>query len=163
MPCRDNLTTKEQSMDGQKRVLMGVGNPLKGDDGVGPYLADSLQHPEWVTINCGTVPGNYTSIVKRNSPQLLVVVDAAKMGLEPGKYRILPTDRVEGMITSTHNLPLTATMEYLSDYVENEILFIGIEPKSLDYTTHLTEEVLCGAKQLKELLLEGSFSELKEI
>ena len=55
-------------------VLLGIGNPLHADDGAGPKLADMLAGTPGVTaFNCGTAPENFTGLVRRLDPDLLIL------------------------------------------------------------------------------------------
>jgi len=82
----------------KKYILLGIGNELRGDDGIGPYVADNLFDDDWLVLNCGTAPGNFTQVVKRHKPELVVMVDAAEMGLQPGQYRRLSLQATHGSI-----------------------------------------------------------------
>ena len=65
-----------------------IGNATGGDDAVGPYIARQLKKTEVQAINCETVPENYTSVVKKQNPEVLIIIDAVEMGLLPGDIRI---------------------------------------------------------------------------
>ena len=47
-------------------LVMCIGNRYGGDDVIGPYITDKLlqEKSDLVVLNCGTVPENFTSIVK---------------------------------------------------------------------------------------------------
>lgn len=141
---------------------MGVGNELKGDDGVGPYIAEKIDHPRWLPLNCATVPGNFTSVVKRHNPELLILVDAAKMGLKPGQFRRIPKKSTDQTFVSTHTVPLSATLNYLENHA-GRIILIGIEAKTLEHSSRLSPEVKEGANKLIKILLEGEISEIKKL
>ncbi|KQC08673.1 MAG: hypothetical protein APR55_11305 [Methanolinea sp. SDB] len=111
-------------------MVLGIGNTLNGDDGVGCYVARHLEKTGWISLDCGTVPENFTGIVRRERPDLLVLVDAADMHLPPGEYRIIPGNLIEEVGTGTHALPLSHLIDFLAP-VAGEILFIGIQPGSL--------------------------------
>ena len=53
-------------------ILWGTGNPLFGDDGVGPFVAQYLQKKEMehpiCAINCETTPENYIGDLQRRHP-----------------------------------------------------------------------------------------------
>ena len=71
-------------------VVLGVGNSLHGDDGAGPAVAAgvaALGLPGIAAYDCGTAPENFTGVVRRAGPDLLVIVDAAEMGLQAGSVR----------------------------------------------------------------------------
>lgn len=113
-------------------LIMCIGNIDGGDDAIGPYIADKLMQEEGdlVVLNCGTVPENFTSVVKQHNPKNLIIVDAVEMGLDAGEIRIVPKDKIGVMHISTHGIPISVLISYLEQYVE-KIYFIGIQPKSV--------------------------------
>ena len=108
---------------------MCIGNRNGGDDAVGPYIAEKLKD-NFTVLDCGTVPENYTSIVKKQNPKNLVIIDAVEMELKPGEIRIVPKEKIGVMHISTHGIPISVLMNYLEQYVKN-IVFIGIQPKTM--------------------------------
>jgi hydrogenase 3 maturation protease len=113
-------------------LIMCIGNIDGGDDAIGPYIADKLMQEEGdlVVLNCGTVPENFTSVVKQHNPKNLIIVDAVEMGLSSGDIRIVPKEKIGVMHISTHGIPISVLINYLEQYVEN-IIFIGIQPKCM--------------------------------
>lgn len=113
-------------------LIMCIGNIDGGDDAIGPYIADKLMQEEGdlVVLNCGTVPENFTSVVKKHNPKNLIIVDAVEMGLDAGEIRIVPKEKIGVMHISTHGIPISVLISYLEQYVE-KIYFIGIQPKSM--------------------------------
>ena len=59
-------------------VFVGVGNRLRGDDGIGPVLIDMLRGRVAHAIDAGIRPENYTSAIKRLKPAVIVFIDAVK-------------------------------------------------------------------------------------
>jgi len=108
---------------------MCIGNRDGGDDAVGPYMVDRLKDDLFV-IDCGIVPENYTGIVKKHSPNNLIIIDAVDMELTPGEIRIIPKGKIGVMTISTHSIPISVLIEYLEQYVEN-IIFIDVQPKNM--------------------------------
>jgi hydrogenase 3 maturation protease len=113
-------------------LIMCIGNIDGGDDAIGPYIADKLMQEEGdlVVLNCGTVPENFTSVVKQHNPKNLIIVDAVEMGLDAGEIRIVPKEKIGVMHISTHGIPISVLISYLEQYVE-KIYFIGIQPKNM--------------------------------
>jgi hydrogenase 3 maturation protease len=134
-------------------MLLGIGNSLNGDDGVGCYIAQNLDTEGWISMDCGTVPENFTGLVRRNTPDLLVLVDAADMHLSPGEYRIIPHDLIEEVGTGTHALPLSHLINFISPDV-GDIVFIGIQPESLVTGDWLSERVKNSADEIIRILGE---------
>jgi len=138
-----------------KRVLLGVGNHLSRDDGVGPAVARAMDGVDgWMTIDCGIALENASGIVAREEPDLLVIVDAAQMGLPPGSIRRLPIESTDRMLASTHGLPLSFVIERIGAAVQETVL-IGIEPGDLTFGEGISEPVSKAADALAEILRGG--------
>lgn len=133
---------------------MGVGNELLGDDGVGPWIAKRIDGlKEWVGLDGGTAPENFTSLIRKEKPDLLVIVDATDMGLPPGEIRIIPEEKLPKLTYfSTHTLSLGFLIESLKGDIPN-ILFIGVQPKVVALGCTLSKEILTSAKRLLDLLI----------
>lgn len=72
--------------------IIGIGNELRGDDGVGPALAARLQDGPLCGIaavyNLGSDAFAVPGLVKEH--RLNVIIDSLPPGPEPGKVRIIP-------------------------------------------------------------------------
>ncbi len=147
-------------MDAPKNFLMGVGNKLRGDDGVGVFIAENFTDPNWFVCNCTTVPENYTSVVKKYNPEILVMVDAAQMNLSPGAFRRIASEQIQDVGLGTHAMSLSVTMNYLKPVVKKEIVFIGIQPKEVEDRQGLSEEMLVAAQKVMIHLRNASFEQM---
>ncbi|MGL4669992.1 MAG: hypothetical protein ACRCVG_05285 [Methanobacteriaceae archaeon] len=74
----------------QKLLILGIGHPLRSDDGLGPFFADNLSDyiknninknvsNNLVIINAGSVPENFTGKIKNEAPSHIIIVDAVKI------------------------------------------------------------------------------------
>ncbi len=145
----------------KKWVLLGIGNELNGDDGVGPYCANNLEHPDWHTIDCATAPENFTGAVGKLSPKGIIIVDAALMGLHPGSIRIITENTIAEVGFSTH----TISLEYLIRFLKDECpdcpaTLIGVEPKSKTIGDPLSKEALLAAHSLIDALKKHSWQNI---
>lgn len=138
---------------------MCIGNRDGGDDAVGPFVADKLKD-DFTVLNCGTVPENYTSLVKRHKPKNLIIIDAVEMGLKPGEIRIVPKEKIGVMHISTHGIPISVLMGYLERYVEN-IIFIGIQPKVM--SGKLTDLVKKSGQKLVEIIKNNHLEHIETL
>jgi hydrogenase 3 maturation protease len=110
-------------------VILCIGNKYGGDDGIGPYIAKNLLNKKkdnFYVIDSGTNPENYTSIIKKLNPKILIIIDAVQMDLKPGDIRIIDKEKIGVMHLSTHNIPISLLINYLENYVK-KIIFIGIQ------------------------------------
>jgi len=137
------------------KTLIGVGNPLGRDDGVGVYVAQALAGVSgWRTIPAGLALENALGLVERERPELLVIVDAADMGLPPGSFRRLPLAQADGMLGSSHALPLGLLAGIIQRAVR-EVVLVGVQPADLSLGEGLSPEVKKGADELISLLRAG--------
>jgi len=146
-----------------KTVIMCIGNRDGGDDTVGPYIAEKLEkdiNNDLAVINCGTIPENYTSVVKGHNPSELVIIDAADMGLRSGEIRIVPKEKIGVMHISTHGIPVSVLINYLEQYVDS-IVFIGVQPKNM--SGYMSKEVRDSGNLLVELVKKHDFSSIKTL
>ena len=139
-------------------LIMCIGNSDGGDDAVGPYIADKLQGSDFLVLNCGTTPENYTGVVKQHNPENLVIIDAIDMNLKPGAIRIVPKNKIGVFTVSTHGIPLSVLMNYLEQSVKN-IMLIGIQPQTM--SGEISSIVKQNANQLIELIKNQDFKKIK--
>ena len=159
----DGLSSQGQESCSEKKkdhILMGLGNIWRGDDGVGCFIAQNFKSDDWLVLDCGTVPENFTSIVSKTRPKYLVIVDAAEMNLEPGQFRVIPPERIDQLYITTHNIPLSYLISYLDKWVE-KIILIGIQPKKIDDFNRISKELKDSMKKIIRILEEKRFHSLK--
>lgn len=149
---RDFLT------DYEKLIILGVGNELKCDDGVGPYIIKKLQAEDiedmdkLLFINAETVPENFTGKLRKENPSHIIIVDACLMGGEPGDIKIVDKYDFANIGISTHSMSLSYFVKYLERDNDFKIIFVGIEPESMDYSEKLTENVEKSAYEFIDIL-----------
>jgi len=141
-------------------ILLGIGNGDRGDDGIGPFIASRFKHPDWLSIDAGTAPENFTGVVRKHKPELLVLVDAADMGLTPGAIRRIPRVLIQDTGWSTHMLPLYHVIDFLAGTVTGEIIVIGIQPGGREYDAPMTNPVLCAAEEVLKILQNGTIQDI---
>ncbi len=137
-------------------LLIGIGNRFGGDDFIGSWVARNFGAEGWLSLDCGTVPENFTSDIRRLKPERIVIVDAADMGIEPGEIRIIDEEKIDRFTPSTHSIPLSVFVGYLKEFVK-EIVIIGIQPKKFE--GNLSEEVRRAGEKLINILKEKDWME----
>jgi hydrogenase 3 maturation protease len=154
-PWQNQLT--EALKNSPRTVILGVGNDLKADDGVGPYIINQLQNrvPESVElINASTVPENFIAHLCDTNPSLTLIVDAALMKEPPGTIRLIDKDNIGGVAFSTHQLPLTFFIEYLLNQIDTTILILGIQPLNVAFAEPITPPVQAAAEKIVKTITE---------
>ena len=155
---RENSST-EKTKD---YILMGLGNMWRGDDGVGCLIAQNFKSDDWLVLDCGTVPENFTSIVRKTRPKYLVIVDAAEMNLKPGQFRVIPTERIDQFYMTTHTIPLSYLISYLDKWVE-KIILIGVQPKKVGNFNRISKELEDSTKRIIRILEKKSLQAVKRL
>ncbi len=133
------------------KLILGVGNDIRGDDAVGELVARELDSKEWETVDCSSVPENHITLIEEDEYDLVVIIDAANMDLEPGDIRIVPKEHLGVFTMSTHALPLSTVMDFLDRKV-NEVYLVGIQPKDMSLKEGMTTELQKAKERMIELL-----------
>jgi len=145
-------------LDGfEKLIILGVGNELKSDDGVGPFIIKKLTEEhidkeDILLIDAETVPENFTGKIRKEQPSHLVIVDACLMGAEPGNMKIVDKDNFVNIGISTHSMSLSYFVKYLEKDNDIKIIFVGIEPETMEWGEMPTEVVQKGAVEFIDIL-----------
>lgn len=144
--------------DFEKLIVFGVGNELKCDDGVGPFIIKKLKAEDiedkdrLLFIDAKTVPENFTGKLRKESPTHIIIVDACLMGSQPGDMKIVDKDDFADIGISTHSMSLSFFVRYLEKDNDFRIIFVGIEPESMDYSERPTENVEKAALEFIDML-----------
>jgi len=123
---------------------VGIGNPLRGDDGAGPALVKEIQsswNPEEkdriILIDAGEAPENYLMKIANLSPETILLLDTADFRAEPGKWRLIDSRKIQESGISTHNASLKLTVDFLEQQTRAKVFVLGIQP----LRTGLGEEI----------------------
>ena len=140
-------------LHGKKTVILGVGNPLQGDDAIGPKLVDVLQgRIDATLINAGQVPENYMSAIKAAQPEIVLIIVALELGAEPGYIVMLDVDRLRAIENFTCNPGLAFLAMMIQDGTDSEVILVGIQPQTTAFASELSPPVLQSMLNLESLL-----------
>jgi hydrogenase 3 maturation protease len=150
-------------------IVLGIGNRLGGDDAAGTCVVDMLNQrrhrarggfpSEIMAIDTGTAPESYTSVIRQRQPDLLILADAADMGLPSGALRIIPPEKISILSFSTHHMPLSMFVSYVKEFC-GKILLVGVQPQRTETGTGISKAVHKSVKKLAEAILDGRISEI---
>lgn len=116
-----------------RAAIIGVGHELRGDDAAGVIAARTLKaalvpQTNILILDGGQAPENQTGVLRRFMPGLVLLIDAAQMGLPGGAICWLTWQETNGLSASTHTLPLYIMAQYLTNTLGCEVALIGIQP-----------------------------------
>lgn len=144
----------------KKVIVLGVGNLLLKDEGVGiqavQRLMEEVVDPEVELIDGGTSGLDLLPIFERC--ENLFIIDCVKGGGEPGAiYKFDSSDiekKVEAYKMSVHDFDLVDTIE-LARALEKkmpQITVYGVEPSAIEWGLELTSPVKLSLKKLVALV-----------
>ena len=153
----------------KKTVVLGTGNELFKDEGVGVHVARILQTKLPTSINdvevidSGTSPEIWSLI---DGADKLIIVDAVRGGCEPGTiYRFTPQQIVaeRGLITSVHQMGILENLSLIElvGSKPGETIIIGVEPKELEPGLELSPELQKRMPKIIQTVLEEISSRIE--
>jgi len=139
--------------------LVGVGNPMRRDDGVGPRIVGAIRDAASGTklhvIDAQDVPENFVHVIARMDCRNVVFVDAVAAEGVPGTIVFGPlTDFAEAGEFSTHRLALSFSGRFL-EAAGMKVFLLGVVPADLQFCAGLTAEVERAAASLEDLILHA--------
>lgn len=140
-----------------KAAIIGIGNILRGDDGLGPKLIELLKirGVKAGLFDCGTAPENYIIPILSTSCDTVILVDAADLKLKPGSVKIFDLNEITNVSFSTHNpSPRLFTDLLRTGKDDLNIFVISVQPKTTVLGESVSKEVLRGLDILIDALKE---------
>jgi len=137
-------------------AVMGIGNVMRCDDGLGVHLVNSLRlaspSPDVGLFACEMTPENFLGPVTEFQPNTILMIDAAELGEPPGSARLVDAREIEdsGLTTHTLSLRLLATMLESATYAK--VVLLAVQPKTRDFGTEVSPEVRETLDYFAELL-----------
>ena len=155
-------TSNQVDIRNKKHILiLGVGNTLQGDDGIGCRAIELLSQqnlPENVHIQNANLPGLELAIILKDWSRV-IIIDAIRMGLPSGTWRKFKLDDIS-LVTSETALSLHQTdlasgilLANALGILPQEIIFYGIEPQRIEWGQGLSSGVEAALPPLLEEIL----------
>jgi len=143
MPTRKrSATAARKPSSGPPRILIvGLGNPLLQDDGVGVHAVHELQKldlPGVLSVEVGTAVFDALHLLE-NADRVLAI-DAMEAGGAPGTIYSLGVADVadQGPKASLHELGLLAALRFLPPGKAPRISVLGMEPQTIAFGLELS-------------------------
>ena len=151
-----------------KILLLGIGNTLLTDEGVGLHVLQALEAGAPLPAEVEMLDGGTLSFTLAGPIQdadALIVVDAARIGQPAGAWQLLLGDQMDAFLlgnrkSSVHEVGLTdlRAIAILSDHWPQRRAMLAIEPKNIDWGEQLSPEVAAAvpavAQTIRDLVQE---------
>lgn len=146
-----------------KTIVLGIGNILLSDEGIGVltlnYLKDHYSHLKQVEyLDGGTL--SFTLVPMIEEADHLVVIDAAQLQAEVGTVRSFIDQQMDEFLghssRSVHEIGLIdlLTMVRLTERLPTRRALIGIQPKKLDWGDQPSPEVAQAIPKAAHIAIE---------
>jgi hydrogenase maturation protease len=126
-------------------LVLGLGNQLLGDEGVGVHAAEELLRgplPSGVVVlDVGTAV--LDALPAMEVAERIVVVDAVRADRAPGTVYRVPFDEMSHpqVIGSVHGFDLSRALALSGRTDQPEVVVIGVEPETIDWSLELSPPV----------------------
>lgn len=159
----NDLTTELSFLlAGKKTVLLGIGQPEHGDDGVGPFLAARIGiHRNLIALICEELPENHTAAVTELEPDVVLLLDAVDFKGQPGQVVLLRADQLGPVHGTAHHASLQPLMFYLAAETGAQVRLLGVQPAATMAGTGLSQNVQETVEMLQALLSRVTTDEEK--
>jgi len=147
------LTELKDRLQG-KVSIVGIGNRLRGDDGVGPEIINRVKNPlpSLVLFDVGEAPENYLGKIVKQKPDTIVLIDAVDFDASPGTIKVIEKDDIKDESLSTHKVSLNLVAKYLQKETSADVFLLGIQPETTEFGREISQPVREGLEKIVRIL-----------
>jgi hydrogenase maturation protease HycI len=134
-------------------VVMGIGNPCRGDDAAGSRVAQQIcSAPGVCVIDAQDVPENYLCQVAGQRPDTIVLIDCVDLKSAAGSVAVLDAYQTVAYWPSTHRVPVSLLVDHLERTTHARIILIAIQPHDTGFLQSMSAEVLSSVEGIADVL-----------
>ncbi len=153
----DMVSTLEAILKNKSVSILAAGNELRGDDFIGPYIARRLkEHGLRNVIDGDLSPESFIDLAIKNSPDILLIIDAIEAGLKPGT---LVFGELSEIVESEIVVPTTHKPSYslIQIYVKyrspkTQCFFLGVQVSNVNFGAKMSPEIMNVGDELVKVL-----------
>ncbi|MCK5249856.1 MAG: hydrogenase maturation protease [Spirochaetaceae bacterium] len=136
----------------RETLILGVGNPLRRDDGIGPAVIQLLEEKrvsyeisdDIELIDGGTDGLGLIEYLK--DYKKVIIIDAVEMNLPPGTVKLFTPEEASISINkdslSTHGFGIAELIKLAKALdINTELIIAGVQPEDMNYGEGLSESV----------------------
>jgi len=128
-----------------KIVFAGVGNLLRKDDGVGPFIAHRIRKNEnRIVFIPESGIDRYIQSINKERPDAFVIIDCMEMGKPAGHWQVFSIDQITDTTCHSHNISL----KKLGVFFRSETWVIGVQPADIGVGEGISPEVNRAAAEI---------------
>jgi len=141
-----------------RTVVLGLGNLLLGDEGVGVHAAQALLRSgcagEPLVLDIGTAV--LDALPALEQADRVILIDAVQAGQSPGTVYRAPIDSFlrSRCIASIHGFDIAGVLAMCGSERTPEVVVIGMEPARIEWSSELSDEAAAALPLLLEAVEE---------
>ncbi len=140
-------------------LVLGVGNPFRRDDGIGPAVIQRLQIEkglDGIDLLDGGIDG-FSLLEYLHGYDTAFIIDAVEMGLSPGEIRMFTPEEAKLTIQtdalSTHGFGLAEVIGLMHTLdIQTNLHIIGVQAKDISFGEEMSPEVASKIEDIIELV-----------
>lgn len=146
-----------------KLVIIGIGNVLLSDEGVGVHVVNELKKlklPAYVEVYDGATLG-FDILNLMEGASKAIIIDAVRGGGKPGSiYRFnlkeLEFETHVFEMTSMHHLDFATALKLGREVYKlpEKVIVIGVEPRRIDVGLELSDEVKAAIPEVLKIIFK---------
>ena len=152
---------KQSGKPGAVKLIVGIGNPYRGDDGVGRFIAQRLKALLLDGVKVLEDSGEATSLISAwEGADEVILIDAVVSGSKPGaiyhfdaSVKPLPKDLFKNVSTHSFSVAEAIELTRAMNRLPPKVIVYGIEGKCFDDGAALSEDVEIAAEEVIARLL----------
>ncbi len=145
-----------------KALVLGIGNLLIGDEGVGCKAVEELSRRYQMPSNVECVDGGtagFELLPFLDDKDQVILIDALKNDMEPGTVMMIEDEYVPKAFLNSitpHQLGISDVLAaaQLTDNIPEKLILFGVEPKQLEVGIRLSAEVEAGMEKVINAVVE---------
>jgi len=145
----------------KKYLVIGYGNTLRGDDGLGPYIAKSLNDmigQDGVDIHTLTVPQLDVILVSQISKADIVIFVDARVDDSEELVKVERIEPLSGplpLFHSSHTMTIPVLLSFALDWYEAKLIGYVVMPKGYDFSINeaISEKARIAAELAKDKII----------
>jgi len=148
-------------------AVVGIGNALRGDDAFGPAVVAALEPcPALRLFDVQAVPESFLVPIVSSGCAGVLFVDAADLGVEPGRVALVPAEHLAEVDVSTHAISLALVAEAVQGLARSEsgrhvpCALLGAQPADLTTADRLSPAMTAAVRLAAAALRTFSYSGL---
>jgi len=139
---KNELQLALEGINPAESIVVGVGNVLKKDDGVGSILAERLlRNAKIPVLDAGNAPENYIGKIISFHKNIIIFLDALDFGAVPGTYKLFSINDVYDGNIASHTFSIGFIFDLIRSEMDCEGYVLGIQPADIRFGSGLTDNV----------------------